>query len=112
MNTQPSLFWKTSQDCCRLTEDEIWQSFSGRCKTSGRLTLAGECWTRSGTEWPSVAAVRSLSSILEADVPEKYYLSPRACQGILRRAEKRGKTLPALLAAALESVAGRPTPTG
>jgi len=112
MNTQPSLFWKTSQDCCRLTEDEIWQSFSGRCKTSGRLTSDGECWTHNGTEWPSAAVVCSLLSILEDDVPEKYYLSPKDCQGILRRAEKRGKKLPELLEAALVSVAGRQTPIG
>jgi hypothetical protein len=28
------------------------------------------------------------------DVPGKYYLSPKACQGILRRASARGKELP------------------
>ncbi len=35
-------------------------------------------------------------------VPEKYYLSPKACQGILRRASARGKELPAILKKALE----------
>lgn len=39
-------------------------------------------------------------------MPQRYYLSPKACAGILRRAEKRGKALPAALAAALRSVAG------
>lgn len=43
----------------------------------------------------------TLYSILEADVQEKYYLSPTACQGVLRRAENRGKELPALLRVAL-----------
>ena len=28
---------------------------------------------------------KGLSEVLELDVSEKYYLSPRACQGILRR---------------------------
>jgi hypothetical protein len=51
-------------------------------------------------------------SILEADVPEKYYLSPKACQGILRRAERRGKKLPELLEVALVSVAGQQIPIG
>jgi hypothetical protein len=38
-------------------------------------------------------------------VPQKFYLSPKACSGILRRAEKRGKELPPLLRAALENAA-------
>lgn len=43
-----------------------------------------------------------LSRILQEQVPEKYSLSPRACQGILLRAAKRGKELPEVLKAALE----------
>ena len=43
-----------------------------------------------------------LSSILMDNVPERFSLSPKACQGILRRAEKRGKELPQVLKAALE----------
>jgi hypothetical protein len=51
--------------------------------------------------------VSSLSEILEAgDVPQRYYLSAKACRGILRRAEKRGKELPRALMLALEAVAG------
>jgi hypothetical protein len=44
-------------------------------------------------------------------VLQRYFLSPKACAGILRRAAKRRKKLPAVLAAALESVAGATTPT-
>ena len=47
-----------------------------------------------------------LSSILQAGVPERYFLSQKACQGILRRAEKRGKELPEILRKALERQAG------
>ena len=43
-----------------------------------------------------------LSSILMDNVPERYSLSPKACQGILRRAAKRGKELPEVLKRALE----------
>ena len=39
------------------------------------------------------------------NVPEKYYLSQRACSGILRRASARGKELPELLKRALEKQA-------
>ena len=35
-------------------------------------------------------------------VPERYYLSQKACLGILSRASKRGKELPEVLKAALE----------
>jgi hypothetical protein len=51
---------------------------------------------------PHSAAKESLlSQILEVNAPEKYYLSARACQGILTRASRRGKKLPELLEAAL-----------
>ena len=55
---------------------------------------------------PSEEAGSTLSEILLADVPEKYYLSPKACLGILRRASVRGKELPEVLRKALERQAG------
>jgi hypothetical protein len=57
--------------------------------------------------------VCSLSDILETgDVPQRYYLSAKACAGILRRAVKRGKALPQRLAHALQAVADlEPTST-
>ena len=55
-------------------------------------------------ESPSVARESTLSQILQANAPEKYYLSAKACAGILRRAEKRGKELPTMLKDALEEV--------
>ncbi|HUU42125.1 MAG TPA: DNA cytosine methyltransferase [Planctomycetota bacterium] len=44
-------------------------------------------------------------------VPEKYSLSARAARGILRRAQRRGRTLPVHLAEALEAVATSTTST-
>ncbi len=69
------------------------------------VSLLGELSMPSIGEFPSVAAESTLSQILEADAPQKYYLSPKACQGILRRAEKRGKELPKLLKATLKAQA-------
>ena len=43
-----------------------------------------------------------LSDILQTDVDTKYYLTPKACYGILRRASARGKQLPEVLRKALE----------
>ena len=58
--------------------------------------LAGEprgaYWMLNSSAWHNDASVCSLSSVLEAGpIPQKYYLSARACSGILRRAEKRGQ---------------------
>ena len=70
-----------------------------------------ESWTLNGSEWPKDADVCSLSHILEkGTLPQRFYLSPKACAGILRRAEKRGKDLPPLLLAALTEVAGNSEP--
>lgn len=54
---------------------------------------------------PSDVRVCSLWSILEEDVPQRYYLSAKAARGILRRADRRGKSLPPSLQAALEQAA-------
>ena len=58
--------------------------------------------TRNTGEFPNAENASTLSQILQAGVPEKYYLSPKACLGILRRASVRGKELPELLKKALE----------
>lgn len=68
--------------------------------TDGRLLT--EFSTHSTGESPSVAVASTLSSILEVNAPKKYYLSAKACEGILRRAERRGKELPEMLRIALE----------
>jgi len=54
----------------------------------------------------SGAAGCSLSAILQDDPPSKYYLTRKACLGILRRAAERGKELPEKLKRALEIQAG------
>lgn len=46
----------------------------------------------------------TLSDVLQSETSERYFLSPRACAGILRRAEKRGKELPGPLRDALKAV--------
>ena len=64
------------------------------------------------SEWPKDAAVCSLSDIVETGVlPQRYYLSQKACAGILRRAEKRGRQLPELLRRALQQAATIPART-
>ena len=66
-----------------------------------------ESLMHSGGACPSVENESSLSQILQTRVPQKYYLSPKACLGILRRASVRGKELPPVLKAALERQAAQ-----
>lgn len=76
------------------------------------------CWTLNGCEHNGIPApsrsagaessslVASLSDVLETGPHlAAYCLSAKACSGILRRAEKRGKELPPMLRTALEAVA-------
>ena len=77
--------------------------------------LPGVSMTLNTGEYPSVERESTLSQILEVNAPEKYFLSPKAALGILRRAERRGKELPPMLKEALEevialSIASKETP--
>lgn len=78
---------------------QVWLPGHGHGRHGGFSTLNMRAWRND-------ASVCSLSQILEkGPIPSRYYLSAKACLGILRRAAKRGKELPALLARALRAVA-------
>lgn len=103
---------KMSPEFCHLEEDGTLVASSAGWQNSG-MGSPTEFLTLNSSEWnhtlgPSLkdAGVCSLSDILETgDVPRRYFLSATACRGILRRAEKRGKELPAALRTALQNVA-------
>lgn len=61
----------------------------------------GDSSTLNIGECPNAERESLLSWILEDNVPQKYFLSARACRGILTRASRRGKALPDLLKTAL-----------
>ena len=67
----------------------------------GGYQLPGGCTTLNTGVYPNVVRESRLSQILEDCPQEKYYLSPKACKGILTRAARRGKELPPELKAAL-----------
>ena len=84
---------------------------SGQSQESSTMTwedgaLLGEYMTHSIGESPNVAVVSRLSAILEECPHQKYYLSSKATLGILRRAQKRGKSLPEPLFKALLAQSG------
>jgi C-5 cytosine-specific DNA methylase len=99
-------FGKTSPASCRSTNERLEPS-SGSWGNAGMGSPTGFL-TLSISEFHSAAVASSLSDILETgDLPQRYFLSPKACAGILRRAEKRGKELPLALREALTANGGR-----
>jgi hypothetical protein len=64
--------------------------------------LLGEYSMHSFGESPKEDEESHLLQILEENAHPKYFLSAKACQGILTRAERRGKQLPPILKEALE----------
>ena len=100
---------KTCQAFYPLGEDEIlppsfkgWKS-AGMCLDGGFLTL-------NFSVSPKDAKGCGLSHILETgNLSRKFFLSVKACEGILRRAEKRGKALPPMLHTALKEVVSVPS---
>lgn len=119
-NIQLSLFGRTYPELFQVTTERILEPCLKKSQTpifqclqvangqpqewleGGRLTQLGESLTLNIGEYPSVENESTLSEILEDNVPEKYYLSPKACLGILRRAENKGRKLPDNLRIALE----------
>jgi site-specific DNA-cytosine methylase len=72
------------------------------------MAFRGELWTLATSESPSDAVECSLSQVLNPTAPQRFSLSAKAASGILRRAGRRGKVLPAALQTALESLAQSP----
>ena len=96
---------RTSPAFYPATADVTSGQSSGAWQNSGMVSPTG-CLTLRGSEFPNDADECSLSEVLETDVEPKYYLSPKACRGILRRARERSYRIPASLHYALRSVAG------
>ena len=104
-------FGRMSPASCHRAADGTLVPSSGAWANSG-MGGPTECWTLSTSEhaafpvpFPSGDAVCSLSDILETgDLPQRYFLTAKACAGILRRAGNRGKDLPTMLQEALSAV--------
>ena len=115
---------KTSESFWRRSSALNAIPFQSLDLTPGAGNLLGEFYWELTSPWrggastlntgvsPRDAKESSLSQILQADPPLKYYLSPKACMGILRRAFERGKELPKKLERALKIQAGLMRPDG
>ena len=97
---------KMSRDVCQLIRGRTLKTSSICWKNAGILSPT-EFLTLRVSEFPNVAVESSLSDILEGtgDNLRRYFLSPKACAGILRRSKKRGLKIPDLLEHCLQTVA-------
>ena len=96
---------QSSKETILTASSKGWQN-AGISEPGGLLTLSLPEFNHTLLPSPNGDVVCSLSDILETgDHLQRYCLSAKACAGILRRAEKRGKTLPKALRAALQAVA-------
>src|SRR5712691_8320940 len=103
-NTRSVSFEKVMSEDGAMVKKTVTSPPSSPDFANAGILAAGECLTLNLPEFHSAAAVSSLSDILETgDLPRRFYLSPKACAGILRRAERRGKELPTALRRALET---------
>ena len=94
---------RTAPMCLCLRRDGLSQDAS--TPTWGGGQLLGEYTTHSFGESPKEENASLLSQILEDSPHPKYYLSAKACAGILNRANRRGKQLPPELEEALKKQA-------
>lgn len=86
-------FSKTSQVFLIRTKEEILESSFKRWPNSG-MAWGGVCLTAAISECPSHAKESTLLDVITTqDVPLRYFLSPNAAQGILRRVESQGRRL-------------------
>lgn len=113
-----SLRGKTSASSCNRSRELVSIPYLSLDLTPGNGNLLGEFYWETLSPWlggsstlntgasPRDVLESTLSQILQAGVPTKYYLTKRACLGILRRAAERGKPLPPQLEIALYLQAG------
>ena len=88
------------EEICRIKDPAVSVAGCARWET-GTLWPGASSMPNTGAS-PSEESASTLSQILMDKVPERFYLSPRACQGILRRASEHGRVLPDVLRLALE----------
>ena len=96
---------KTLPVVCHPTEDGTLVPSQGRWQNSG-IHSDGVCLTHNTSESPRDDVESFLLDVLQdsRNISDRYYLSQRAAEGILRRAKRRGKTLPETLETALRSL--------
>ena len=99
----PELFSsRTFQACCLAMGGETSESSFGRWPNSG-MVWDGVCLTAGTSECHSHVKESTLLDAIETgEAPQRYFLSPNAARGMLRRANRMGRPLFPPLRKALE----------
>ena len=116
----PATREKTSGPCSKPLRKSDATKFQYLCLKKANGQKPDASWEMAGAlpgvhtmlnfgECPSDARGSTLSQILEANVPDKYFLSRESCEVRLRRAEQRGKELPKIFKEALLQMIDRET---
>ena len=93
---------RTFQVSSLATEEEISKSSFERWPVSG-MAWDGVCLTAGISESPNHVSESTLSGVIETgEVPDRYFLSPNAARGMLRRTDRMGRNLFPPLRKALE----------
>lgn len=72
----------------------------------GQWQLNGECWMLKSSAFPNNGeeSFSSLASILEPNPDPRYFLSPKACQGMINRTQKQESPFPPKMLEAMENI--------
>ncbi len=104
-NAPDGWYGRTSPVSCHRTEDGILVPSSEAWLNAG-MGSPTECLTLNISECHSAAAGSLLSDVLEAGpVPQRFFLSAKASQGIIRRSAKRPNGLAAYFLHSQENAA-------
>lgn len=108
-NFQDGLFGKTSSERSIAEEVTTLRQSSGKWLSWGRITLNGASSTLNSSEYPKIDDGYSLWPDFHLQdvntVPQKYFLSQKAADGIIRRAQKGRSHVPPVIIEVLQAIA-------
>jgi len=84
------VYWKTSKDCYLMTREELSKPSSPRLMNWG-MTSNGKCLTQRISVFHKTGSASSLSDILEEHPDQKYFLSDKMVDWIIRHSIRKQK---------------------
>jgi hypothetical protein len=95
------LFLKMFPGCSTATMGKISEQSLAHWSNSG-MAYRGEFWTLNTLEHPSVVVASTLSQVIEASAPAKYFLKPEQARQLIDRVSEKTTSAPSDFLRALE----------